>query len=263
MVKSADGCQELRAGELATIVATVHAYGAVDTANFFYATDASNPVWVYIGSKNPTVSRALEDIEMTYTIPGWGSDIQAVRVQFRYDGPTTDPCDGADYSERDDVVFKVLPSLSPVTAPPSAAPMAPTASPTITLVFLPITSAQNTAFCIGLMYGETADDTQLWTYTCDASEPDQLWAYDSVGQLRSATDQSKCMTSGGQGATMVLSDCVGSSGQTFTFDLGRIKSGGLSIGVAGGCNGVTATRVQLQSVLNGGGCESQQKWTYN
>ena len=126
MVKS-DGCQELRAGELATIVATVHAYSDVDTANFFYATDASNPVWVYIGSKNPTVSEGLDDIEMTYTIPGSGSDIQAVRVQFAYGGPVTIPCHLGSYSERDDVVFKVLPSSSPVTAPPSAAPV--TSSP--------------------------------------------------------------------------------------------------------------------------------------
>ena len=112
MVKS-DGCQELRAGELATIVATVYVYDGSeggDVADFFYATDASNPVWVYIGSKNPTVSEGLDDIEMTYTIPGSGSDIQAVRVQFAYGGPVTIPCHLGSYSERDDVVFKVLPS---------------------------------------------------------------------------------------------------------------------------------------------------------
>ena len=113
IVVKSDGCQELRAGELATIVATVYVYLMDDdTADFFYAVNASNPVWVYIGSANPTVEKQLTDIEMTYTIPS-GSDVQAVRVQFTYDeGPSTDPCeDGGDkeYFDRDDVVFKVLP----------------------------------------------------------------------------------------------------------------------------------------------------------
>ena len=106
-----NGCgQELRAGELATIVATVYAYDEDDdTADFFYAVNASNPVWVYIGSAIPTVSDQFTDIEMTYTIPT-GFDIQAVRVQYTYDeGATTDPCANYDdYNDRDDIVFKVL-----------------------------------------------------------------------------------------------------------------------------------------------------------
>ena len=110
MVKSND-LQELRAGELATIVATVYSYDEdEDTADFFYAVDASNPVWVYIGSANPTVSDQFTDIEMTYTIPT-GSDIQAVRVQYTWNetDSTTDPCaNDNNYGDRDDVVFKVL-----------------------------------------------------------------------------------------------------------------------------------------------------------
>ena len=110
IVVKSNGCQKLRAGELATIVATVYAYEPdTDTADFFYATNASNPVWVYIGSAKPTVSDGLTDIEMTYTIPT-GSDVQAVRVQFTYiEGPSTDPCISGYFNERDDIVFKVLP----------------------------------------------------------------------------------------------------------------------------------------------------------
>ena len=112
IVVKSSGCQELRAGELATIVATVYVHDEDNTADFFYAANASNPVWVYIGSENATVSDELTDIEMTYNIPS-GSDIQAVRVQFTYDsGPSTDPCtihDDHRYNDRDDVVFKVLP----------------------------------------------------------------------------------------------------------------------------------------------------------
>lgn len=45
MVKSS-GSQELRAEELATIVATVYVYDKdEDNVDFFYA---SNPVWIYI-----------------------------------------------------------------------------------------------------------------------------------------------------------------------------------------------------------------------
>ena len=110
MVKS-NNLQQLRAGENATIVATVYAFSVSrDTADFFYAVDASNPTWVHIGSAKPTESTRLTDIEMTYTIPT-GSDIQAVRVQYTWNetDSTTDPCaNDNNYGDRDDVVFKVL-----------------------------------------------------------------------------------------------------------------------------------------------------------
>ena len=60
-----------------------------------------------------------------------------------------------------------------------------------------------------------------------------------------------------------LKTCAGSYTQQFTFDSGRIKRGSYSIGVAGGCSGITETIVQMQSSFTGGGCESQQKWNYN
>ena len=94
------------------------------------------------------------------------------------------------------------PSAAPITSPPSAAPVtsSPSEAPTeFPLVFLPITSAWNPTMCIGLKDGDTAEDTELETYTCNAGDPAQNWAYDSVGQLRSEKASSMCMTSGGQG----------------------------------------------------------------
>eukprot|EP00956_Cyclotella_meneghiniana_P026890 scaffold59234_cov56-Cyclotella_meneghiniana.AAC.1 len=144
VVKSSGG-GALRAGNLATIEATVYAYSASDdTADFFYAADATNPVWFYIGSARPS-GTGLQNISVTYTLP-MGAENQAVRVQFRYassgdddddddDGsndanmPSTNPCDGGYYNERDDLVFKVVipsstfhPSLAPFVMQVSESP---------------------------------------------------------------------------------------------------------------------------------------------
>ena len=110
-MKSSESGVPLKAGELATIVATVYSFSSEsNTANFFYAANASNPTWVYIGSAKPTVSNELTEIERTYTIP-LGSDIQAVRVQYTYnDGETINPCVNTvngNWNERDDIVFKI------------------------------------------------------------------------------------------------------------------------------------------------------------
>eukprot|EP00956_Cyclotella_meneghiniana_P024495 scaffold49246_cov37-Cyclotella_meneghiniana.AAC.3 len=127
IVKSV-GCGELRAGELATIVATVFVYNTNNKADFYYSLDVSNPDWVYIGTVNATNEDELEDLEMTYTIPV-GSDIQAVRVQFQTDGnPLPDqPCRSGSYDERDDIVFKVLPAFP--TPSPTENPTGPTPAP--------------------------------------------------------------------------------------------------------------------------------------
>eukprot|EP00956_Cyclotella_meneghiniana_P011821 scaffold16627_cov93-Cyclotella_meneghiniana.AAC.3 len=120
IVVKSSGAGALRAGNLATIEATVYAYSAsADTADFFYAADATNPVWFYIGSAQPS-GTGLQNISVTYTLP-MGAENQAVRVQFRYgSSPSTNPCLTEDWNDRDDLVFNVLipsstlyPSLSP------------------------------------------------------------------------------------------------------------------------------------------------------
>ena len=86
---------------------------------FFFAADASNPVWNYIGSAQPS-GTGVQIITMTYTLPR-GAENQAVRVQnLLSDTSSKDPCISGNYNDRDDLVFKVVipsstiyPSLSP------------------------------------------------------------------------------------------------------------------------------------------------------
>ena len=64
------GAGALRAGNLATIEATVYAYSAsADTADFFYAKDASNPEWIWIKSIKPTQG-GLNTLKASYILPG-------------------------------------------------------------------------------------------------------------------------------------------------------------------------------------------------
>ena len=100
----------LEYGGTARVVATAYVYStSSNNAEFFYAADATNPSWVYIGSVKP-VATGLQDLTLDYQLPS-GSQTQAVRVQFRYDGgsSTTNPCVVGNYNDRDDVVFKVYP----------------------------------------------------------------------------------------------------------------------------------------------------------
>jgi hypothetical protein len=112
-------------GGRATIVATVWAWGsgASDTADFYYAIDASNPSWQYIGSKTPEGGGAQE-IKMAYNLPQ--GSVQAVRVQFRYGG-VVGYCTSGSWNDRDDLVFTVSggtkkPTQSPVSTPPPTNP---------------------------------------------------------------------------------------------------------------------------------------------
>ena len=124
VVRASESGAALEVGGGITITATVFVWSATeDTANFFYSTDASSPVWNYIGSAQPS-GTGLQDISMTYTIP-MGTENQAVRVQFGYQiGASSNPCESGDYHDTDDLVFKVvIPSLTLIPSPePSPAP---------------------------------------------------------------------------------------------------------------------------------------------
>ena len=93
-------------GERATIEATVWAWstGISDYADFYYAADALNPEWKYIGTKQPNGS--------AYYLPR-GTN-QAVRVSFRYQGVqgSNGACSGGYYDDNDDLAFGVKASSS-------------------------------------------------------------------------------------------------------------------------------------------------------
>jgi hypothetical protein len=82
---SGTGAGELmQAGQKATIIATVYAWGTggSDSADFYYSTDSS-PTWTLIGTKKPS-SGGLSEIKIDYQLPE--ASIHRVRVNFRYNG---------------------------------------------------------------------------------------------------------------------------------------------------------------------------------
>jgi len=81
VVQSVDG-STMTEGRSATVIATVYSWSAnSDYADFYYASDAFNPTWHYIGTKQPSAS-GIEEIEISYTLPA--GENQAVRVNFRF-----------------------------------------------------------------------------------------------------------------------------------------------------------------------------------
>jgi hypothetical protein len=101
-------------GSQATITATVFPVSSndgtlsYDYADFYYASDASNPVWVYIGTESPNPAiKSAQNLDMTYTLPK--GTTQAVRVNFRFLGNkgANKGCSGGLYDDTDDLVFSV------------------------------------------------------------------------------------------------------------------------------------------------------------
>lgn len=97
----------LEAGKNATIVATVYAYndGSENYADFYYAENAYDPSWSYIGTVQPTRG-GIQQLMMEYVLPE--GEVQAVSVRFRHLGSVSSCMEGG-FDERDDLVFSVLP----------------------------------------------------------------------------------------------------------------------------------------------------------
>ena len=100
----------LQPGAVAVIEAVVYAWSgpSVDFADFFYTSDANNPVWTYLGTGSPG-ARGLTTFIAEYTIPN-GSSQQAVRVNFRYGGSGASVCSGSagnNWADTDDLAFTV------------------------------------------------------------------------------------------------------------------------------------------------------------
>ncbi|MBI4508359.1 MAG: hypothetical protein HY698_01905, partial [Deltaproteobacteria bacterium] len=83
-VATTDGTP-MGAGKTVKIEATVWAYSAysTDTLDLYYAADANNPTWTFIGSLKPT-ARDAQVLSTTYTLPA--GSLQAIRARFRYQG---------------------------------------------------------------------------------------------------------------------------------------------------------------------------------
>ena len=73
----------MKAGEKATITATVNAYGSDNYyADFYYATDM--PVWTFIDTVQAASSGVQNFLSVDYELPV--ASIHIVRVNFRRDG---------------------------------------------------------------------------------------------------------------------------------------------------------------------------------
>jgi hypothetical protein len=109
---------DMSEGGRATIIATVFAWSTIDdSADFYYASDAMNPVWVFLGTRKPT-SIGLQELKVSYDLPAGMN--QVVRVNFRYRGSqgTNGACSRGTYDDTDDLAFTVKsnPAYSPVEA---------------------------------------------------------------------------------------------------------------------------------------------------
>ena len=95
-------------GELVTISAFVSPWksGKSDYTDFYFANDASNPSWQYIGTMQPE-GGGIQELKVSYTLPQ-GTN-QAVRVNFRYRGVQgmNGACSEGSYDDTDDLVFTV------------------------------------------------------------------------------------------------------------------------------------------------------------
>jgi len=91
-------------GSIVRINATVWvADPAQDALDLYYATDANNPTWIFIGTLVPQTSGAQTLTTLFRLRPG---KLQAVRANFRKGG-TKSSCSAGQYDDHDDLVFAV------------------------------------------------------------------------------------------------------------------------------------------------------------
>jgi hypothetical protein len=123
------GGGNLQEGAVVEIDATVYAWSATaDTADIYYATNANSPTWTLVGSYKPG-GTGLQSIKAQVTL-GTGA-LQAVRVNFRYNGGTS-TCSGGSYDDTDDIVFGVEAVVATTTSTTIATTNTPPATTTTT-----------------------------------------------------------------------------------------------------------------------------------
>ncbi|MEO1480651.1 MAG: S8 family serine peptidase [Myxococcota bacterium] len=104
VVTALDG-QNFAPGSTVEIAVDVWAWSnpSADSLDVFHATDANAPAWTLITTLQPSAA-GPQTLTTQFTLPDGG--LQAIRGQFRFNG-TNAPCDGGNYSDRDDLVIAV------------------------------------------------------------------------------------------------------------------------------------------------------------
>jgi hypothetical protein len=152
-ISAIGGSSRLEKGGEVKIKATVWAWddGQSNEADFYWADDANDPTWKYIGSKVPDAG-GDQKLTIRHTIPE-GTNIQAARVVFRYEGSRDESkaCGGGDddgdYDDADDMVVYVAEKTttpSPTTGHPTSPPTEyPTKSPSKSPTTAPTTPSED------------------------------------------------------------------------------------------------------------------------
>ena len=115
-------------GGKAKIVTGLHAYltGDADPSNdyadFYYSSNVDAPSWIFLGTKqllqDQVDNDGFGDFESaSFTIEEGTQSIQAIRVDFRYQGSkSANACTAGSWADTDDLVFYVAPATAPPTS---------------------------------------------------------------------------------------------------------------------------------------------------
>lgn len=113
VTRASGGDGDLTEGDLVTLGADVFCWsdGQSDFIDFYYASDATNPVWTQIGERqtcNP--GGGAQTLSTSFTLPQ--GSLQAVRANFMYGSgtPGTNKCTSGSYDDTDDLVISVKPN---------------------------------------------------------------------------------------------------------------------------------------------------------
>jgi hypothetical protein len=132
VTQTSGSANDFTEGDDVTISATVWCWSSADYIDFYYASDASSPVWNQIGNRQQCPSAGEHILSASYTLPT--GSIQAVRANLMYNSNTASAasCTSGSYDDTDDLVITVKPNQpAPPTSPPTPPPTGnPTPNPT-------------------------------------------------------------------------------------------------------------------------------------
>eukprot|EP00985_Skeletonema_marinoi_P016456 scaffold8866_cov150-Skeletonema_marinoi.AAC.1 len=112
VTRASGGDGDLTEGDLVTISATVWCWdtGSNDFIDFYYASDASNPVWNQIETRQQCPGGGAQTLTASFALPQGA--LQAVRANFMYGSGDSgvNSCTSGSYDDTDDLVISVKPN---------------------------------------------------------------------------------------------------------------------------------------------------------
>ena len=112
VTRASGGAADLTEGDEVTVSANVWCWntGTSDYIDFYYASDATNPVWTQIGERQPCPDGGAQTVTASFTLPQ--GSLQAVRANMMYGSgsPGLNSCTSGSYDDTDDLVISVKPN---------------------------------------------------------------------------------------------------------------------------------------------------------